>query len=137
MIPVSHRFRGCESVKACSGALVTYCPVTRLPQRRRGSVDSSLVSESLWAWALIQIRLIVRDDVRRLEKSWTRSCHRPDGNSYPNHAYGCERIPESVSLRGITISRARYTLMIRIKIARGKPGSYPPGAGLRANSIIT
>ena len=67
MIPVSHRFRGCESVKACSGVLVTYCPVTRLPQRRRGSVDSSLVSESLWAWALIQIRLIVRDDVTRLD----------------------------------------------------------------------
>jgi hypothetical protein len=80
---------------------------------------------------LIQIRLIVRDDIRRLELSWTRSCHRPDGDSYPHHAYGCERIPESVSLRGIFVSSARHTLMTRIKIARGTPGSYPPGPGPR------
>ena len=40
--------------------------ITRLPRRMRGSVDSSLVSESIWAWSLIQIRLIERDDVRRL-----------------------------------------------------------------------
>ena len=64
LIPVSHRSCGCESVNASSGALVTLYNASSPPSA--GSVDSSLVSESIWAWSLIQIRLIERDDVRRL-----------------------------------------------------------------------
>ena len=64
LIPVSHRFCGCVSVNASSGALVTLYNASSPPFA--GSVDSSLVSEPIWAWSLIQIRLIERDDVRRL-----------------------------------------------------------------------